>query len=396
MDENLKNGGFPLSATALKVSLNRKLGTSRDPAMLTRYERDLLLQGEQEIDEILEENDEAIPFKYAITSYGADYPVDSLVKRVLAGDIIVPKFQRGYVWSLKEASRFVESLLLGLPVPSIFLSKERDSQQLLVIDGQQRLLTLRYFYEGIWPLTRKEFSLKGVTSKFERETYRSLSQDDKRRLNDSIIHAIVIRQEQPSDDDSSIYHIFERLNTSGVSLTPQEIRAAIYHGPFSDLLKDLNLVNPWREIYGPVNKIMRDQELILRFLALFFNASDYSRPMKGFLNSFMGKHRNLSHISADEMILKFVPTIQIIYDSIGNRAFRLARVLNAAVFDAVMVGVARRLNSGPITDHAALKARYLDLLGNGAFLAVAAKATADEESIAKRLTLATAAFARIA
>jgi len=363
---------------------------------LTRYERDLLLQGEQEIDEILEENDEPIPFKYAITSYGADYPVDSLVKRVLAGDIIVPKFQRGYVWSLKEASRFVESLLLGLPVPSIFLSKERDSQQLLVIDGQQRLLTLRYFYEGIWPLTRKEFSLKGVTSKFERETYRSLSQDDKRRLNDSIIHAIVIRQEQPSDDDSSIYHIFERLNTSGVSLTPQEIRAAIYHGPFSDLLKDLNLVNPWREIYGPVNKIMRDQELILRFLALFFNASDYSRPMKGFLNSFMGKHRNLSHISADEMISKFVPTIQIIYDCIGNRALRLARVLNAAVFDAVMVGMARRLNSGPITDHAALKARYLDLLGNGAFLAVAAKATADEESIAKRLALATAAFARIA
>lgn len=132
--------------------------------MLTRYERDLLLQGEQEIDEALDENDEVIPFKYAITSYGADYPVDSLVQRVVSGDIVVPKFQRGYVWSLREASRFVESLLLGLPVPSIFLSKEKDSQQLLVIDGQQRLLTLRYFYEGMWPLTRKEFALKGVTS----------------------------------------------------------------------------------------------------------------------------------------------------------------------------------------------------------------------------------------
>jgi uncharacterized protein DUF262 len=363
--------------------------------MLTRYERDLLLQGEQEIDEILQENDEVIPFKYAITSYGADYPVDGLVRRVLAGDIVVPKFQRGYVWSLKEASRFVESLLLGLPVPSIFLSKEKDSQQLLVIDGQQRLLTLRYFYEGIWPLTRKEFSLKGVTSKFERETYKSLSQDDKRRLNDSIIHAIVIRQEQPSDDDSSIYHIFERLNTSGVSLTPQEIRAAIYHGPFSDLLKELNLVHPWREIYGPINKIMRDQELILRFLALFFNANEYSRPMKGFLNSFMGKHRNLNYIGGAEMSAIFVPTIKIIHDTVGNRAFRLARVLNAAVFDGVMVGVARRLSSRPITDYRALKERYLELLANNTFLAVAAKATADEESIAKRLALATQAFVDI-
>ena len=364
--------------------------------MLTRYERDLLLQGEQEIDETLDENDEVIPFKYAITSYGADYPVDSLVQRVVSGDIVVPKFQRGYVWSLREASRFVESLLLGLPVPSIFLSKEKDSQQLLVIDGQQRLLTLRYFYEGMWPLTRKEFALKGVTSKFEGETCKTLSPDDRRRLNDSIIHAIIIRQEQPSDDDSSIYHIFERLNTSGVSLTPQEIRAAIYHGPFSDLLKELNLIKPWRSIYGPVNRLMRDQELILRFLALFFASDSYSRPMKGFLNTFMGRNRDLNRISRDNITRTFKSTIQVIHESIGNRAFRLARVLNAAVFDAVMVGVARRLSSASLKDYDQLKARYSELIGNRAFLAVAAKATADEESVAKRLALATSAFADVA
>lgn len=352
------------------------------------------MQGEQEIDEVLEESEDVIPipFRYAITSYGADYPVDGLVQRVLAGDILVPKFQRGYVWSLREASRFVESLLLGLPVPSIFLSKERGTQQLLVIDGQQRLLTLRYFYEGIWPHTRKEFALKGVTSKFEAETYKTLSQDDRRRLNDSIIHAIVIRQEQPSDDDSSIYHIFERLNTSGVSLTPQEIRAAIYHGPFSDLLKELNMANPWRAIYGPVNKLMRDQELILRFLAFFYDAEHYSRPMKGFLNNFMGKNRSLNRITAKEMTSAFLPTIQAAHDGIGDRAFRLARALNAAVFDAVMVGLARRLSVGPIKDYEILKRRYLSLISDNAFGAVAAKATADEESVSKRLRLATKAF----
>jgi hypothetical protein len=261
-----------------------------------------------------------------------------------------------------------------------------------VIDGQQRLLTLRYFYEGIWPLTRKEFALKGVTSKFEAETYKTLSQDDRRRLNDSIIHAIVIRQEQPSDDDSSIYHIFERLNTSGVSLTPQEIRAAIYHGPFSDLLKELNMANPWRAIYGPVNKLMRDQELVLRFLAFFFDAEHYSRPMKGFLNNFMGKNRSLNRITAKEMTSAFLPTIQAAYDGIGDRAFRLARALNAAVFDAVMVGLARRLSLGPIKDYEMLKRRYLSLISDNAFGAVAAKATADEESVSKRLRLATKAF----
>jgi hypothetical protein len=363
--------------------------------MLTRRQQELLRQGEMEIDQVLDESDEAVPVKYSITSYGIDYPVDSLVSRVIAGDIIVPKFQRGYVWSLREASRFVESLLLGLPVPSIFLSKETASQKLLVIDGQQRLLTLRYFYDGIWPVTRKEFSLKGIPGKFEGQTYKSLTNEDRRRLADSIIHAIIIKQDEPSDDESSIYHVFERLNTSGVSLTAQEIRAAIYHGPFSDLLKELNTFKPWRAIYGPTNKLMRDQELILRFLALNFNAEEYSRPMKSFLNSFMGKNRLLQNLSREEMVSAFVPTIATVHDAIGSRAFRLARVLNAAVFDAVMIGVSKRLVDGGISEPVTLKQRYSELLTNRDFLSVAERATADEESVSRRLRLATKAFADV-
>jgi Protein of unknown function DUF262 len=222
MEDSLKNGGSLPSAMALKNSLSQKPDTSPESTMLTPYQKDLLLQGEHEIDESLDEIDEIVPFKYSVTSHGADYAVDALVKRIAADDIIVPKFQRGYVWSLKEASRFVESLLLGLPVPSIFLSKEAETQKLLVIDGQQRLSSLRFFYDGIWPGTQKEFALKGVASKFEGATYKSLAADDRRRLDDSIVHAIIVKQDEPSKDSSSIYDIFERLNTSGVSLTPQD------------------------------------------------------------------------------------------------------------------------------------------------------------------------------
>jgi hypothetical protein len=330
--------------------------------MLTPYQKDLLLQGEREIEDCLDEIDEVIPFKYTITSYGADYPVDGLVKRISMQDIIIPKFQRGYVWSLKEASRFVESLLLGLPVPSIFLSKEPETKKLLVIDGQQRLSSLRYFYEGLWPSTRKEFALRGVDSKFEGATYKSLANDDRRRLDDSIVHAIVVKQNEPSDDSSSIYHIFERLNTSGVSLTAQEIRTAIHHGEFSDLLKDLNAVDAWRAVYGPVNKLMRE---------------------------------HLTAIPAEKMRSAFILAIEAIHKGIGSRSFRLARVLNAAVFDAVMVGVARRLDRGAIADSEALRSRYKNLIEDPRFLAVAERATADEESVSKRLDLSTVAFADI-
>src|SRR5687767_14799498 len=103
---------------------------------------------EEPIEDALgDDSEEVLPFRYAITSYGADYPVDGLVKRVGDGDITVPTFQRGFVWNFRQASRFIESLLLGLPVPGIFLSKEPDTQKLLVIDGNQRLHTLRFFYD---------------------------------------------------------------------------------------------------------------------------------------------------------------------------------------------------------------------------------------------------------
>lgn len=87
-----------------------------------------------------EREDEGISnAKYLINSYGADYTIDSLVQRINRGDIYVPSFQRSFVWSINQASKFIESLLLGLPVPGIFLSKDVD-RKLVVIDGQQRLM----------------------------------------------------------------------------------------------------------------------------------------------------------------------------------------------------------------------------------------------------------------
>lgn len=100
-------------------------------------------------EEFFEEEQEVPPVQYDISSYGADYDVEGLVKRLNRKDILIPPFQRNYVWSINDASRFVESLLLGLPVPAVFLAKE-ESQKLLVIDGQQRLRSLQFFYNGFF------------------------------------------------------------------------------------------------------------------------------------------------------------------------------------------------------------------------------------------------------
>lgn len=352
-----------------------------------------------EIPENLEnEEEEIIPFQYSITSYGADYPVDGLVKRLKNGSIYIPSLQRRYVWKLEQASRFIESLLLGLPVPGIFFSKEKETQKLLVIDGQQRLRTLQYFYNGVFEPIQKKFALKDVQEQFKDLTYESLPEEERRRLDDSIIHATIVTQDEPSEDDSSIYHIFQRLNTGGTSLQPQEIRSSIYHGQFNDLLKQINNHPSWREIYGKTDKNMRDEELILRFLALYFQGDQYQKPMKEFLNLFMGKNRHLNKLySGEEIQNKFATTIDKIYQCIGKTAFKPKKVLNASVFDAIMIGVARRLEKGDIKKCEQLASKYQELLKNNDFLAVTVNTarTSEEDNVKKRIEIASNAFAEI-
>lgn len=275
---------------------------------------------DQEEEQIFDEaENEIFPYRYSITSYGADYPVDSLVQRLEKDVIFVPKFQRSYVWSHRMASRFIESLLLGLPVPGIFLSKEPETGKMLVIDGQQRLRTLQYYYRGLFE--GREFILQEVQPQFENKSYRTLEEDDRLRLNDSIIHATIIKQDEPTEDESSIFHIFERLNTGGMQLQPQEIRSCIYYGEFCELLHELNEIPSWRQIYGRPSKRLKDNELILRYFALYYFLDKYERPIKEFLNKYMAANRNLKLHNADLLRSKFVTSIDLIAQTIGQRAF---------------------------------------------------------------------------
>jgi hypothetical protein len=336
---------------------------------------------------------EIIPFRYSITSYGADYPVDSLVQRLEREVVFVRAFQRKFVWTIIQASRFIESLLLGLPVPGVFLARDEPSAKLFIIDGQQRLRSLQYFYSGVF--RGKEFALRGVQARYEGKTYKKLETEDQLRLNDSIIHATIIRQDQPSDDQSSVYHIFERLNTGGTLLHPQEIRACIYHGPFNDFINEINDSVSWRNIYGPPSNRLKDQELILRFFALYFTGDNYSRPLKAFLNTFMGSNRFLQRYSIDSLSKAFHPTIELIDNVFSSGAFRPERALNAAVYDSVMVGLSRRLEKGRIENPDSLKKAYERLLADNEYTSSTKGPTADEIMVRTRINKATEAFSEV-
>ncbi len=259
-----------------------------------------------------------------------------------------------------------------------------------MIDGQQRLRTLQFFYDNEFTGSRP-FRLLGVQPQFQGVTYASLPDGDRRRLDDSIIHVTIMRQEKPSEDNSSILYVFERLNTGGLRLSSQEIRGCIYHGPFDELLQQLNCNQLWREVFGRIHPRKRDEELILRFLALYHDGHEYEKPMKIFLNTFMGKNRRLQTHSEEQLTRLFDRVIRVVH-WLGRKAFRPWRRLNAAAAEAVMVGIAKRLDRGSVQDSPALKQKLHRLFSDDSFTQACLTATTDVESVARRLKAAIAAF----
>lgn len=334
--------------------------------------------------------EEVINFRFSITSYGADYPVDAIVKRIDSDVIFVPPFQRRFVWNIKEASRFIESLILGLPVPGIFLSKEDSTNRLLIIDGQQRLFSLYSFYKNNFK--NKVFKLDGVQEDLNGKTFEDLNMADRNRLNDAIIHATIVKQDQPDDNDSSIYLIFERLNSSGRLLTPQEVRACVYYGDFNEYLNKVILMKDWRDIFGKMNDRMKEQEIILRFFALYFNSDKYKRPLKSFLNTFMKKNQNLQVYNLKELDEILLPTISLLNTLMGNRAFRVGGGVNAALFDSIMIGLSKRLKKSNIQNTDKVVEVYNQLLIDPNYISLIKESTSDESNVSRRIEISIQKF----
>lgn len=291
---------------------------------------------------------------FKISSWGADLSFRELIARYDDNELVKPELQRHYVWDRVEASRFIDSILLGLPVPSIFLAKTKD-EKLLIIDGYQRIMTVRDFVKGVFSDDNSQFSLSKSPRIHERwrgKSFAQLSDEEKRKIRNTTIHAIIFMQQHPAKGDTSLFQVFERINTSGRSLLPQEIRNCVYQGPLNSLLFELNDNKKWRAMWGDQNRDarMRDLELILRFFALsdHYILESEQAPnrisLKKYLNEYMGDHNIESEIAT--LRQKFNSTIDFVYTNFGESAYhnispsdssRYISNLSSTVFDAIMI-----------------------------------------------------------
>ncbi len=308
-----------------------------------------------------------------IPLYPTDRSLSELKRWFDEGELVVdPEWQRNFVWNRKQSSKLIESFLLNIPVPVVYLAQTEEGTY-EVIDGLQRLKSVFEFFDNGFPLSGMDIrtDLNGMR-------FKDMDTSTQRKLRNSTLRSFELTHGNGSD-----FHfiVFERLNTGGTKLNEMEIRNCIYRGKLNDLIKELAEDTEFIQCINskklPVR--MGDRYLVLRFLAFYERTHHrYTKGLKKFLNDFLEAYRNTSQEKISEYRRVFQKCMKASYTIFGGYSFRLksrkARQsksisigewnpqVNAAVFQAVATSFAK-YDLGHLTRNAdSIYEAYLDLI----------------------------------
>ena len=297
-----------------------------------------------------------------------------------------PDWQRAYVWRGKRPSMLIESLLMQIPIPVIFLAKT-STETYEVIDGVQRLTTAFNFLDN-------KFTLSGMTvfTDFSGKRFKELPQQARSQIEDAAITAFILSEKTSQD---MLFTIFERINTGGVSLNEMEIRNCIFRGPLNERIRQLTKNKDFLDSLNMKNvgDRMLDRSLILRFLAFYEQGHEKaSSGLKAFLNRFFEAHRNASEKLLNEYEERFKKAMRSAVSVFGSHAFRLRRGdsrtggdwtprPNASIFQVIAASLARYDHHDIVRNADAINEAYLDLLSDARWIDAVSKATGDYQNI---------------
>lgn len=306
-----------------------------------------------------------------------DLPVETVHQWITRGQLeLQPEFQRNFVWNSSKASRLIESLLLNIPIPVIYVAEDEDGH-FEVVDGQQRLTSLAAFINGRYP-DGKEFRLSSlqVLNELNGRTFKDLDKISQNAIFNATLRLIVIERDSHPDVK---FEVFERLNSGAERLNDQELRNCVYRGSYNQLLHEL-AENPFMlKVMGASvpHRRMIDRQLILRFFAMWRNTHlKYRSPMKRFLNHEMEAHRHATPAAIKELSATFEKSIEMAYAVFGKHAFRRFHVgrkdhphgaweankLNVALWDTLLYSFSFYEKSQiiPIADR--IREEFLDVM----------------------------------
>lgn len=358
------------------------------------------LESEKDID-ISSEN-----FDFSSIAISAsDWTTETIVNQIDKGNILLsPDFQRRDAWDAARKSRFIESLILGFPIPQIVLAESKSKKgSYIVLDGKQRLLSIRQFFasadqnESYKKLTLRSLGLK---KDLNNKTIEALKSDPKflgdiSSLENQTIRTVVIKN---WGDERFLYHVFLRLNTGSVPLSPQELRQALHPGPFVNFLEKKSTDSTQLKEILKIKSAdfrMRDSELLLRYFSFKDFLTNYKGDLKNFLDSTC-KYYNENWRDCEEAVnLKleeFVASHEAVKSIFSENAYRkwtgqqYETRFNRAIFDVMILSFSnpevRKLAIGSSTD---IENAYKVLCSDSQFLTSVESTTKSMDSTVNRL-----------
>lgn len=285
---------------------------------------------------------------------------------------IQPKFQRGIVWKSTDQTRFIDSLVKQLPIPSMCFSLDYKTQSWQVIDGLQRIWSIiRFLTEKTWKLS----NLRDIDPKLAGQSVADIRDRHSKlhylytRVENLTLPITMLRCDYTKESHTHyLFTIFHRLNTGGMKLNNQEIRNCIYSGSFNELLKKMDNDTRWRAInrMKPSKRYrLTKQELILRFFAFHDNYKKYSGRLARFLNDYMSKNKDIDKSEMRKKMRLFRRTVDIVYNKIfdGNTAPKTS----IALLEATLVGISFNLSSLEKKSSTKVKSLYRKLQKHNEF-----------------------------
>ncbi len=371
-------------------------------------------------DDYADDTEELQIEEYDITASPNDFTVMMLCNFVDSGLVRIPGFQRNFVWDIGRASRLIESLILGLPVPQLFLY-EQDRNKFLVIDGQQRLMSIYYFVKKRFPRIERRSDIRRISDREggmpdrvlhddyyfqtfdlrltsdvpDRENrlsglnYETLG-DYRPRLDLRPIRNVIVKQNAPIENDSSMFEMFSRLNSGGVNLRPQEIRTSLFDSEFYKMLYRINAeCQEWRKLLrsDTPDLHMKDIEILLRGFAMLMDGTHYAPSMVSFLNRFSQECRENSAEKNDYMERLFRSFLRACA-GLPDDAFlnKQNNRFNIALYEAVFAACGKRAIAESRLIEGMLDAgRIRDLETDMEFSTAALEGTTNTANVEKRL-----------
>ncbi len=358
---------------------------------------------DEELLEVTENEDEDVDLsgRKKIDFTGKDSEIAGLYRQYQKGRLLIqPDYQRKYVWDNKKASLLIESILMNIPIPIVYLAATKNDK-INVIDGQQRLTSIFSFLDGKFP-DGKEFKLTGmrVLTELKGKRFNEIDEVLQNKIYDYSIRTITFSAD--SDPDLQ-YEIFARLNTGSVSLNSQELRNCVYRGDFNEFIKGLASDKEYLALLGldEPHKRMTDVELVLRFVSFYEKTYiNYKSPIKVFLNETMRDFDNINEVKKKKIQAAFKTAVTNLTSLLGDNSFRRYKIINGkegvweksrinvALFDILMDSMAR-IDTTVLMRHLdAVKEAFIDLMvSNQDFIDSIMINTSDTSVVVKRFKI---------